>query len=233
MMQRWGADAIRFMTDASEYGEYYSQLTAELLPYLHRDGHVCDAGCGLGYLAQEMSKYCAQVTAIDRSEAATQALLNRRLPQNMRVLCEDIFTIHEQFDAMVFCYFGRTDEILSLAKKLCKGNVLIVKRDCAEHKFSIGKVEHRRHTVEDTIQALEDLNVPYVQKQISLEMGQPFRNIDDAMTFFRLYNKSDREVELQEVENRLTRTDDPKFPLYLPSQRKMELIVFSASDLEV
>ena len=232
MMQRWGSDAIRFMTDASEYGEYYRQLTAELFPYLPLDGHICDAGCGLGYLAQEMSKYCAKVTAIDRSEAATKAILKRELPQNMRVLCEDIFTLQEKFDAMVFCYFGRTDEILSLAKKLCKGNILIVKRDCAEHKFSVGEVAHRRHTVEDTIHALENLNVPYVQKQISLEMGQPFRNIDDALTFFRLYNKSDREVELQDVAERLIHTDDAEFPLYLPSQRKMELIVFSASDLE-
>ena len=231
-MQRWGADAIRFMTDASEYGEYYRQLTAELLPYLPRNGHVCDAGCGLGYLAQEMSQYCANVTAIDRSEAATQAMKKRDLPQNMQVLCEDIFTLQEQFDAMVFCYFGRTDEILSLAKKLCKGNILIVKRECAEHKFSIGEVTHRRHTVEDTIHTLENLGVPYVRKQISLEMGQPFRNIDDAMTFFRLYNKSDREVELQEVSDRLISTENPEFPLYLPSQRNMELIVFSAKDLE-
>ena len=57
MMQRWGTDAIRFMTDASEYGDYYRQLTTKLLPYLPLNGHICDAGCGLGYLAQEIAEY--------------------------------------------------------------------------------------------------------------------------------------------------------------------------------
>lgn len=232
MMQRWGADAIRFMTDASEYGTYNKDLAAILKPFLTTQGHICDAGCGLGYLAQEMSDFCAEVTAIDRSQAAIDAMKTRALPKNLHILCEDIFTIDAQFDSMVFCYFGRTDEILRLSQKLCTGNVLIVKRECAEHTFSLGKVAHRKHTVEDTILRLQELGVAYKQKRICLEMGQPFRDVEDALTFFRLYNKSDREVERSAVEGRLVRTDRRDFPLYLPSQRAMELIVFSAKELK-
>lgn len=231
MMQRWSPDAIRFMADASEYGTYNKDLAAILKPYMATQGHVCDAGCGLGYLAQKLAGYCAEVTAIDRSPAVIEAMKARQLPHNLRVFCEDIFTIDAQFDSMVFCYFGRTDEILRVSQKLCTGNVLIVKRECADHSFSIGKIAHRKHTIEDTLLKLQELKIPYEQRKICLEMGQPFRTMEDAMTFFRLYNKSEQEVELSAVEKRLIKTGQVDFPLYLPNRRAMELIVFSANDL--
>lgn len=231
MMQRWGADAIRFMKDASEYGSYYEELTKELLSYLPTDGHICDAGCGLGYLANEVAKYCREVTALDVSEAAINSLKNRITRQNLFARCEDIFEITDRFDAMIFCYFGKTNEILSLAKKLCKGNAIVIKRDCAEHLFSIGEVKRKKHSVEGIADALEELKIPFEQKQLSIEMGQPFHTFDDAMSFFELYNKSDQLLDAESVKQRLVNTEDPSFPLYLPSIRKMELIVFSANDL--
>lgn len=231
MMQRWGVDAIRFMEDASEFGTYYQELSQALLPYLPKDGHICDAGCGLGYLAQELSKYCKAVTALDTSNAAIAALKKRDIPKNMYPRCDDIFKISAQFDAMIFCYFGRTHEIFDIAKKLCRGNVLIVKRECSDHTFSVGKVEHREHTVENIALALERLGVPHHKQSICLELGQPFCSLDDALVFFELYNKSAVPVTEETVKNRLVLTADEDFPLYLPSLRKMELIVFSANDL--
>ena len=231
MMQRWNEDAIRFMKDASEYGTYYRELTAELLPYLPKDGHICDAGCGLGYLASELSKHCKCVTALDSSISAITAMRKRQSIDHINIVCADIFTISDRFDAMVFCYFGRIEEILHLAKKLCRGTVLIIKRDCAEHTFSLGNVEHKKHTMEDTLGTLSALQIPFLKKSIALEMGQPFRSFNDALDFFRLYNKSSTPVSETAVAERLLQTGEPEFPLYLPSQRKMELIVFSARDI--
>jgi len=230
-MQRWGSDAIRFMKDASEYGSYYEELSKELLPYIPCDGHICDAGCGLGYLANELAKYSKQVTALDVSDAAINALKARKTRQNLLARCEDIFKLTERFDAMIFCYFGKTSEILSLAKKLCKGNAIVIKRDCAEHLFSIGEVKRKKHSVERIADVLQEWKIPFEQKQLRMEMGQPFRTFDDAIRFFELYNKSDQPIEANAVQQRLVNTDDPSFPLYLPSLRKMEMIVFSAKDL--
>ena len=50
-LEFWHEDMIRFMTDASEYGDYYRQLTEKMLPWLSADMHICDAGSGLGYLS--------------------------------------------------------------------------------------------------------------------------------------------------------------------------------------
>ncbi len=231
MMQRWGADAIRFMRDASEFGSYYKELTSYLLPHLPKNGHICDAGCGLGYLAQELAKSCAQVTALDASEAAIQAMRHRAKEENLSIRCENIFEIQDRFDAMVFCYFGKTEEILSLSARICADKVIVVKRDCSEHTFSIGHVHRSRHSVETLAQALKTMNIPYENQHIALELGQPFVSVSDALEFYRLYNKSEEKIDEQTVKERLVSIDDVKYSWYLPSVRKMELVVFSAKDL--
>lgn len=229
MMQLWTPDGVRFMRDASEYGDYYPRLVTEILPHLPKDGHICDAGCGLGYLAEELAKHCANVTGIDRSVAAIGEM-NRR-NSAARGICADIFEVSEPFDAMVFCYFGRTEEILRLAKKLCKGSVVVIKRDCGEHTFSLGSVEHKKHTVEYTLADFSAHGIPYLSKKLSLEMGQPFRSLGDAVAFYRLYDKSGVKITEDMVAERLVSTGREDFPLYLPSKRQMEMVVFSAKDI--
>ncbi len=231
MMQRWGTDAVRFMQDASEFGQHYAHLAAEVLPHIPKDGHICDAGCGLGYLSEALAEHCAQVSAIDISKAATDILKSRCTAENITVRCEDVFALNERFDAMIFCYFGKNDEILHLAKKLCRSKIIVIKRDCSEHTFSIGEVKRKHHSVEDLSQLLTDREVPFFKKYLQIELGQPFRNFDDAMRFFELYNKSDQALTPASVKSRLVSVENEEFPLYLPSVRKMELIVFSASDL--
>ena len=61
MMQWWTPDAVRFMRDASEYGAHYTLLSEYLMRWLPADGHVCDAGCGLGYLAQALAAHCTSM----------------------------------------------------------------------------------------------------------------------------------------------------------------------------
>ena len=73
IMQFWSAEAVGFMADATEYSDFYRKLTEILLPYLPKDGHICDAGCGLAALGRELSAHCARVTAIDSSEIAVTA----------------------------------------------------------------------------------------------------------------------------------------------------------------
>lgn len=80
MMQWWTPDAVRFMRDASEYGAHYTLLSEYLMRWLPADGHVCDAGCGLGYLAQALAAHCRCVTAIDRSEAQSRLRLQEIYP---------------------------------------------------------------------------------------------------------------------------------------------------------
>ena len=77
---------------------------------------------------------------------------------------------------------------------------------------------------------LEDRGIPYVSKNLALELGQPFRSKEDALAFFRLYNKSERPVTREDLEGMLIPTGRTDFPLYYPNVREMELIVFFCKD---
>lgn len=231
MMQRWSEDTIRFMEDASSFGNYHKELAEILLPYLPIDGHVCDAGCGLGHLALALTERCERVTAVDASENALRGLMNRDRPYNLRVLHGDVFAMEETYDAMVFCYFGKADEILRLAKSGRVDKILVVRRDCSVHQFSGGAVPRKEHSINMLSRTLNENQIPYISKNIALELGQPFRSMEDALKFFQLYNKSDVAITPENLNGKLISTGRKDFPYYYPNVREMELIVFETKDL--
>ena len=90
--------------------DFHRRLTAELLPYLSPQDHVCDAGCGLGFLSLALAPHVRHVTAADCDAQALSVLkeeLAARHIENVTPLCTDIFTDRpaEPYDAMVFCFF--------------------------------------------------------------------------------------------------------------------------------
>lgn len=233
MMQHWSREAVDFMRDAVAYCGYAEKLAAALRRYLPSDGHICDAGCGIGALSIELARHCRAVTAVDVSQAAIDALQGTGCVHNLHPVCADIFTMRPvpPYDGMVFCYFGRTEEILRIAKRQCVGTVVIVKRNCAEHRFSMGRLPQPQHRNETTRELLQSEHIPFRSESLSLELGQPFRSMDDALTFFRLYNKSDVAVTEELIAPRLRKTDCAEFPLYLPELREMEVFVLQAKDI--
>lgn len=140
-MFSWSADTVRFMADACRRTDFHEKLTALLLPYLKPTDHICDAGCGLGYLSLALSSHAAHITAAERDAAALAVLrqeLDARGITNVTPLCADVlaYTPPVPFDAMVFCFFGSMEEILAAALRQCRGTVLAVVRDDVCHRFS-------------------------------------------------------------------------------------------------
>lgn len=89
-MFRWTDDMIRFMADAADKTDFHRRLASELLPWLHPDDTVCDAGCGLGYLSLALAPHVRHITAAER-DAAALAVLERELAarhiENVTPLC--------------------------------------------------------------------------------------------------------------------------------------------------
>lgn len=224
-MQRWSADAIAFMRDASEYGTFFAQLRDILQPYLSKNDTVCDAGCGLGYLAQVLAGECGNIVAVDRSEAAVTAMQVRNLPQNMQTRCADVFTLNENFDVLLCSYFGSSEDILRLRDTLAPKRTIVIQRNCAEHRFSIGAVEHR-HNRCSMETCLASRNIAFEKKDISLEFGQPIHSLPDAVRFFTLYNKSNCPVTEQTVAAKLVSLENSQYSYYLPQKRDMSIYIF-------
>lgn len=234
MILTWDDARLAFMKDASTYhDDYYAALWAMILSRLPEiPQHICDAGCGAGYLSLQMAKSCRQVTAVDLSENATALLREnaKRFP-NLTVKTGDLALLppEKPYDAMVFCYFGKTPEILKMAKAQCQGTLVIVTRNYTHHRFSLNPTAFDRDTVAYSKSVLEQRGIPYTFSPCELEFGQPFRSLEAAASFFTLYGGT--KASIDDVLPKLRKTDHPVFPYYLPSTKKMGLLTVQTKDI--
>lgn len=236
MMFRWEPDMVRFMRDASGYGDYHALLAGRIARRLPPGARVCDAGCGLGYLTRALAPLCGHVTALDLSENALAVAREITAPlKNVSVVCADMDTYVPEapFDAMVFCFFGRTEEILRFAGRACRGRVIVVKKNWTHHRFTLGQKPLMHSTLSEMEAFLSGIGVPFESETLTLEFGQPLRSEADAVRFFRLYSRDERAetITLADIEPRLERRDDPTFPLYLPEQKRLGILSFDAGTI--
>lgn len=238
-MYRWKPEMIRFMQNASEYGIYHKQLASIIAEQIPQSSTVCDVGCGLGYLSIELSKLVKQVTAIDINKDVIDILNvnkdNGRI-QNMTAVCADIhsFVPQEKFDAMVFCFFGKTDEVFEIVKAKCRGKAFVISRSWGEHRFSVTPQSADKLTAQKVCEVLKEKKIPFKAESFSAQMGQPFESREDAVLFFNTYNK-DKNVEsvtFDSISDRLVPVNYGKFRYYLPLIKEMCVVSFNAENLK-
>ena len=234
----WDDERVRFMEDAAAWGDFHDRLAALLAPFLPAGGHICDAGCGTGHLSLALSPYVRQVTAVDVSDAALSALAEncrRQGVENITIRCGDIHRLPPQrpYDAMVFCFFGHMEEILSLAAAQCSGTVLAIMRNDGCHRFSVSRPAIRHGGYPRGAAQLAQLGIPFTKQEWELPMGQPFRSLEDARRFLELYRRPGDDEAVTDVflRDRLTATGREDFPFYLPQSRRFGLLRWEARDI--
>lgn len=237
-MFQWNAEKVRFMEDAAAWGDFHARLAAELAPYLPRNGHVCDAGCGTGHLALSLAPYVKRVTAVDVSHQALALLAEncqKRGIANIDIRCGDIAQLppEQPYDAMVFCFFGHIEEILAISAAQCRGTVLAVMRNDGCHRFSADQCAIRHGGYPRGTAELTARGIPFHAVERELPMGQPFRNFDDARRFFALYQPPDDTTPVTDdfLRQRLTATGREAFPLYLPQNRRFGLLRWETCEI--
>ena len=160
--------------------------------------------------------YCGHVTAIDRSPAAIADLTARGHdpPADGPDRGHPGPAAQKPYDAMVFCLFSGTDEILDIAARQCGGTALVVRRDFRQHQFSSGgrmAGHRRRHGAGAAPRGLT-----CTLRRFTLEFGQPFRSVEDALAFFRLYSRDGTAPARQELEARLEPSPGRTIPCICP-----------------
>lgn len=238
MMFQWTPDMIRFMRDASEYNQYHQKLTAQMLPWLNRDTNICDAGCGLGDLSLALAPHVGQVTAVDIDPRPLRALEERcrtRGISNIDIRCGDISGLAPAvpYDTMVFCFFGSIEEICSTAKQQCRGSVFVISKNYTSHRFSVGDHRNGDYGFSRAKKVIMQQGISFEEKEMEIELGQPFRSFDDARLFFLAYSRdTDKSVITDEfLRQKLVCTDDTEFPFYMPHLRKVGWLKFDVRDI--
>ena len=237
-MFRWTPDMIRFMQAANETGAYHQQLADILAPKLAGCHTVCDAGCGLGALSAALSSRFDAITAADVSDEALDVLrqtIRARSLTNITPLHCDLLSgaPGEQYDAMIFCFFGSLEEILPVARRQCRKTLIIIKKNYALHRFSLTAQPLHGETAQAACETLRAMGVPFSFDARELEHGQPFASLDDAVRFFRIYSKdkASEAITPEAVLPRLQKTDDPRYPYYLPQIKRLGILRIQMEDL--
>lgn len=237
-MFEWTSDMVTFMRDASEQSDYYDKAADHIIDALGgkeavSSMHICDAGCGLGYLSLALSKSCRHVTAVDIASAPLDVLrenLTTKGCDNITVWEGNAFDLPDslQFDAMVFCLFGSVTEALHAAKGHTK-QIVMLRRNQAARRFSLKEERTHSDLLESDNAFLRSLPTPSFVRDICLELNQPIRSLDDAKRFFSLYAKRQGKavVDDSEVLNRLVPSGDPTFPYMIPAHRDLTVLSLS------
>lgn len=237
MQKFWDEDTIRWMKDASEAASYNRELAAYIGRQLPAGSHVCDAGCGLGYLSLELSRYAARVTAVDISQDALEVLRENcaaRGISNVSLRCGDIEQLEPEtpYDAMAFCLFGGGDDALRIAAAQCRGDVFMVLRNYSSHRFSVNQHRMEYTVCRNVRDLLERLHVPYQYEERALDLGQPFRSMEDARRFFIRYSRDDeRAISDAFLLSRVQPTGKNDFPYYMPHKREVGILRLRAADI--
>ena len=238
MMFLWKPKMIDYMKDAYEFHSAHDRLAEKLENYLPKNAHVCDAGCGLGYFSLALSKHCHRVTAIDIAPAPLEILRQNVADlgyQNIEIIKGDILKTppRKPYDVMVFGFYGTVRETLKIAKEQCDGIVVMFKKNSAFHRFSLTKQEITSHTYKNARQQLEQYGMPFSYESFSIEMGQPFKSIEAAVDFFRLYCRDGHPeaICVKEVSDKLIRSTSEVFPYYLPMAREVGMVVLNSGDI--
>lgn len=239
MMQLWYEDMVRFMRDASEYGTYNQELVKLMAPYLKKDMHICDAGCGLGYLSLALAPHVRQVTSVEKNPDAIAVLADNCLRlgiHNITPRCGGIDEVipEEKYDAMVFCFFGHIYEILETARAQCTGTVLIATRNYCTHRFSVGSHKTGSYGYKSAWEVLTEKGIPFEEQTFALEFGQPFKTMKDVRRFFEIYsNDEDKSAITDEfLRSKVVETGEEDFPIYMPHRRSMALLRFDVKDIK-
>lgn len=230
-MYKWEPEKIRFMKDASEFSSYHEILGTWLKPYILPQDSVCDAGCGLGYLSLQMAVFARSVTAVDIHDGALQVLrdnLQEKNIGNVKVIHESVFqlVVEEKFDKMVFCFFGSVEEVLSLGRRLCRGDLFMITRNYNHHRFSKDAPRDGRESFDEICRVLCEKGIAFESKEMDIEFGQPFRYLSEVPKFFQMYQQYTDTVGFtrDEMEGMVFQTQRKDFPFYLPKKRKIGLI---------
>ena len=237
-MYHWTPDMIRCMNDASVYGDYHRRLAEMILPYFSGAGHICDAGCGLGDLSLALSGVIPRITGIDinpRPIAAFRDHCVRHGITNIRAVEGDIRLNPPQipYDGMIFCLFGKSEEILDIARKQCRGTVAVIKKNYSVHRFSVGKYPTGLDGYTRMQTLLNERRIPFESRTASLEFGQPFRCFKDVRTFFNCYSRDEDPDVLTDdfLRSRIIQIGSDDFPFYMPHQRRIGLIIFQSEEI--
>ena len=224
----WSGMRRLWFKAASEFTGFHEKLAANLAENeLSGCRSVLDAGCGLGLLSLAFSHYFDSVTAIDMNSDAISSLKDDmafRATNNISALCGDCLEYTGGQDAAVLCFF-RAPDFRLLSSRYGR----VVRVVTAGSKYLSADDGQGRHCMRDGLDGLlVSQSIKSSYRELSLEFGQPLRDLADAKAFVKSQTPGASDPEIENyLNNILTETGNSEFPLYIPHLKEMGIYLIN------
>jgi len=230
MLIKWNERSLKWFINASEYTGFHLKLSQLLLPHIEPGSTICDLGCGMGLIDLQLAKSAGRITCVDINEIPLRWLEEeaaKRGITNIETIQADSRSLTGPWDTVITLFYDTVGEQMADHLRMCRKNVISVVH--GSQKGNIGLEAYKPQkcgTVANAIRNLEKLNAKWSLSEHHLEYGQPFENMEEAVDFVKAYSINPPETAVDEyLRNRLERTGDPRWPLYLPSKKHIGIFV--------
>lgn len=234
MLFEWTKEKIDYFISASEFTGFHEKLAGEIIPYLSREDDLIDIGCGLGLIDFEIANEVNSITAVDENELVIATISEeviRRNVNNIHPKISDFKDIKEnKWDIMLLSFFGEPDKYLRELMTTSKKRTILI-----THGEDYQQTNSKLLPLAKTIYAtqLEDYfksnDFNYLRKNIVMDFGQPFKSEEDATNFLESYalqtDPKERKRRIEEMLSKVEKTGDSQFPLFLPKERQISILV--------
>jgi SAM-dependent methyltransferase len=241
----WNEKTLAWFEAASAYTGFHSRLADVVRPYIEGCETLCDIGCGLGLLDLALAGDVRRAVCIDQSETAIAALneiIRARGARNVVARTADANGLTEECgDAVILSFFGSSGADIERFLPLCRKRLILIVHEKSSPTRCANAVALRPRPLgaAEVTDYLTNRRLKFRKTVAELEFGQPFRSLEDARDFIRIYaaaapdaddadagGQSDWDRLYGDMERRLVRTGLSDYPLYLPKPKR--LAVFAA-----
>ena len=228
-LYRWTLESAEWYEDASRYTGYHDRLTEILAPYLDLEMTCCELAAGTGTLARHLAPLVKSYTANDIDPSAIawmQKMLDESPQQNMKIVHGDWKEklIGQKFSVSIFSFFSAVLDDWEFVKQITTDRVLIVMPRTAgmgrRAKF-LQKDINKYEIYPAILEYLEKNDVRFIAKEVDLEFGQPFHDMETARKYVNYYYKFDEKEIDTFLEAKLQKTD---FGWYFPKNKDLGII---------
>ncbi len=219
----WNANTIRWYQEANSYTGFFKNLSNLIAPSLTGYSSLCDIACGVGLFSLEISPYIDNITSIDISAPAINALMKsaqERQTVNIEAIVMDCAKIQGSWDIIFMSFFGGQNLERFLAH--CKKLIFVATKE-TKPGFYPGKFEKSRRVTADELEIdLLNKSIPFSRIDACFEFGQPLRSWEEARSFVRAQSVDIEENELSVFLTQcLVKTGRNDYPYYIPRQKSM------------
>lgn len=219
----WTEEKLELYKRAAEYTDFNRGLAEVILSIIGEDRVIYDIGCGLSYLAMNMSEKSKEINCIDIDSKAIE-ILNREIEKKN---IKNIYTINNDFkkvldkvnkvDCIIASHFLDMNE--NLEYLLSKSKLLIIIKNTKNvDGIYIGK----KQRIEDVEEILRKRDYKYSKRDYSGEFGQPLKTIEEGVDYYNSYCKN--QIGKDNLKTMLFKGNMEEYPYYLPKYKKLGLL---------